>query len=440
MRTTFAALALSSLVGLLPACGKTRLPGGDGDGVDAAPDATSIGPVSVTVLSFDGLREPLAGERVGFFDPDGAHQVTVETGPDGIAVSDLEAGGSVVVFLTGLAAGTAAPRAYAVLAVEPGDEIVVGGEPSLTSAPASSMDIVLPPVTGATNYELYTSCGNSSSGTSTVSIDIREQCDADTISFLAITAGSDAVRQYLREEDVPVVASYNAMASWQMTPTRPFLFTNVPGEVNTIDVRVSAVRAGDDLMEAFLLSDAATVANDMITLRPERIPSYDGTLVTTLARAEQPALGSFQLARWLGPDDPTDADLGAAMLPWMGPIIWDTTTRTLSWRLVGEDDYDATYVTFVASFTDGEIFRETIWQVAGPPGIEEIVLPELPSDLSSWFIADPEDISAFGSIVESDQLDGWDAARQRGLDLSYFPKAEPIGSVTRATFSGTTVR
>ncbi len=426
-------------------CGKVKLPGGGDDGPESdagTPDATAVGPVSVTVLGFDGKRTAREGIDVGFFAPDGTHDATVATGADGVAESDLESGGAIVVFepIPPSIGITPNARAYAVLAVEPGDHIVVGGEAYFGGDPVGMMNIDLPPVTGATFYEVDTSCGNYTSATNVVQILRFEECDPDTFSFLATTTG-DAGRMYLREEDVPVLdTTYDAMASWQMMPTRPFLFTGVTDEASNLAAGVYSVRTGDDRIDSSLVRDSSAVTQDMATLRPERIPSYDATMVWSELRPEQPALGAFDMVRWLGPVDDTDADLGDLMMPWMSPISYDSGERALRWRIIGDQDYDGTYLTVVASVNDGKIFLETVWFVAAPPGIDEIVLPTLPAAKSDYFLPDPEFVNAFGQIVESNQLDGYDGARQLGLDPSYFPRNEPLGAVVRTTFSGSTAR
>jgi len=436
-RTIALALCLTAAAG----CGKVKLPGG-GENPEAdagAPDATSIGPVTVTVLSFDGLRSPVEGMDVGFFGPDGTHEQTVATGADGVASSDLESGGAVVVFRTPPPAGAASSIAYLVLAVKPGDDIVVGGEPFL-SGDAVTMTVTLPVVTGTSFYELDTSCGKFTSGTQVVTVTFGERCDPDTFSFLA-TASGDAGRVYLREEDAPVIASgnYDAMGSWQMMPTRPFLFTAIPPEADSINIGVYAVRAGEDQMDSSLGRDAATVSEDMLTLRPERVPGYDATMVWTEVRPDQGALGAFDIVRWLGPDDETDLDLGAAMLPWMSPIVYESGSRSLSWQVIGDQDYDASYLTMNQNI-NGETFREATWFIMAPPGIEQIVMPELPAAKADWFLSDPQFVNVYGQIVESNQVEGYDGARHVSFDLTYFPLEEPLGGVMRTTFSGVTLR
>jgi hypothetical protein len=437
-------IAIALTLALAAGCGKVKLPGGgEGPDTDAGPpDATAIGPVTVTVLSFDGLRTPVEGMDVGFFAPDGSHDATVATDADGVASSDLESGGAIVVFQTPPPAlgGGGSAVAYAVLAVEPGDHIVVGGDPFLGGEAPVMMTVTLPAVTGAIVYEVDTSCGNFSNGTRVVTLSFAAGCDPDTFSFLA-TASGDAGRVYLREEDAPVIGggNYDAMGSWQMMPTRPFLFTGIPPEADNLNVGVFAVRAGEDQLNVSLGRDGATVSEEMITLRPERVPGYDETLVWTEVRPDQQALGAFDIVRWLGPDEDTDLDLGAAMLPWMSPVTYQSATRSLDWHLIGDQDHDATYLTLIAGI-NGETFLETTWFIMAPPGIEQIVLPTLPAAKSGYFLPDPEFVNAYGQIVESSQVDGYDGARAVGFDLSYFPRQEPLGSVVRTTFSGVTLR
>src|SRR5688572_8390536 len=92
-------IAIATLL-ILSACGDVTRPGsGDAGEQDGTPDGAVPGPVTVTVLSFDGTRTPAEGIPVGFFSPTGAHQETVETDAEGTASADLPPGGAVVAFL-----------------------------------------------------------------------------------------------------------------------------------------------------------------------------------------------------------------------------------------------------------------------------------------------------------------------------------------------------
>ena len=441
MRTSIAFLVL--LVAA-PACGKVRLPGSGSDGGEPGDDgggdidAAEPGPVTVTVLSFDGQRTPVEGVQVAFFDADGSHRVTLDSNGDGVATADLSPGGAVVAFVDAAPLGASSMAARAVLAVAPGDQIVIGGEPLVGGTTVSNMTITLPAVTGAGEYIVYTPCGTFSSGNNVVPLAFFAGCDLDSFAYLA-TASGDAGPSFLREEDATVIpgGNYNAMGAWQMTPTRAFRFTGVPDEADYVDTGVFGYRVGEQQLNVFLTRDAAEATSDTLTLRPQRMPSYDQTMYWTLVRAEQAALGSFNVVHWLDPDAATEWNLSELMLPWMGPIGFDAATRRAGWRMVGAGTWDATYLTVVASRNDGETFRETQWFIVAPPGIEEIVLPELPAELAEYYLPDPENVYAYGQIVESSEMDGYPAARQKGFDPMYFPRHEPLGSVTRASFSGT---
>lgn len=441
MRTSIVLLLLLAA----GACGKVRLPGsgGDGDGGSGGgdggggSDAAGPGPVSVTVLSFDGRRTPVEGTPVAFFAANGEHQATVDTDEDGRAVSQLAPGGTVAAFGGDLPTGSASLSVRAVVGVEPGDEIVIGGETYQGGDQTAQMTITLPVLTGAGPYTVYTPCGAFGSDSNVVTLYFYQSCDVDSFAYVALASG-DAGPSFADEDEAAVIpgGNYDATSTWQMTPTRPFRFTGIPDEASSVEVGVSAVRTGDQQLDLFLTRGSAPASGETLTVRPERIPGYDETMVYGLVRAEQPSLGVVQFARWLGPDDSTDTDLADVMLPWMGPVSFDTATRALRWTIVGAAEYDATYVTVNANINDGKTFLDTTWFIAAPPGIEEIVLPELPDELSDYYLPDPENVYAYGQIVESSELDGYAGARQRGFDPSYFPRLEPLGSLTRSSFSG----
>ncbi|HEU5061036.1 MAG TPA: hypothetical protein VFU21_31110, partial [Kofleriaceae bacterium] len=389
------------------------------------------------VLSFDGLRTPVEGVQVAFFEPDGTHAATLETDGEGVATAELAPGGAVVAFVADGPAGVAARTARAVLGVAPGDQIAIGGDTFGSGDFLFNMTITLPVLTGAGEYVVFTPCGTFSDGSNVVPLAFNTGCDVDTFAYLAVATG-DAGPSFLREDEAPVIPSgnYDSPQTWQMTPVRPFRFNAVPDEVRFVDTGVYAVRAGEQQLDVFIGRDSGPAAEDTLTLRPQRIPGYDATMVQTIVYAEQPALGNANVVHWLDADDPSEWDLSQQILPWMGPVSFDSATRSMRWQIVGAGEYDATYLNVIASINDGKNFIETRWVVAAPPGIEEIVLPELPDELSAFYLPDPENVYAYGQIVESDQLEGYGAARQKGFDPSYFPRREPVGSVTRASFSG----
>ena len=85
---------------------------------------------------------------------------------------------------------------------------------------------------------------------------------------------------------------------------------------------------------------------------------------------------------------------------------------------------------------DAKEFTSASWTIIGPPGISEVVLPELPEDLAELLPVDLDAANVIIQLVESDGLDGWDAARPLGLDTFWESwQTDPrSGATTRYSF------
>src|SRR6185503_12079947 len=104
-------------------------------------DGATSGPVRVTVIGQDGSGDPEAGAIVLFHAPDGSLAARATTDASGIAEAELERGGAITVVRPrdGVALLTT------IAAVEPGDELSVGGStvtPDLP--PIGTMTVTVP--------------------------------------------------------------------------------------------------------------------------------------------------------------------------------------------------------------------------------------------------------------------------------------------------------
>jgi hypothetical protein len=152
---------------------------------------------------------------------------------------------------------------------------------------------------------------------------------------------------------------------------------------------------------------------------------------------DSPGLGKQEVLRWSdGGDDTPPVSLEDELLPWVGTPIYEAAERRFAWPMAGDGAWDATGIDLYWSKMDGDGFASSRWTIIGPPGVHEVVLPALPEDLAELL---PEEIDAASvgiQLVDSDGLDGWDAARPLGLDTWWEgwytdPRA---GATTRLSF------
>jgi hypothetical protein len=420
-------VVLAPVMALLAACGDVTAPGGGTDAAagDAARgvDASQPGLVTVTILDPDQDREPMADVPVVFFEVDGSEAATEMTDSDGVASAELHAGGAVVAFVTStMALGSFSPLTWAVVDVQPGDEITLGGRPLDNGAVTESMTIELPAMTSS-SFAVETRCGSFTSLSNQVVVSSFERCAPDTFSLIGyVFVGDD--RYVVTDTDV-VFDTDNPHAvegSWQLVPSPD---VTVEGLDDASFLQAGWRRAllgGDNLSTALAtVNDSAT--SDVLTLTPAKVADPEHVMLELTVVAEQPGLGAQLLMLWRDGDGDEDAvllDAADLLLPWIGVPLIDRDTRQVSWTQVGDGDWDATYLTFYWKATDDESTRIGEWRVVVPPGRHELVLPPVPEAYGEWFPADIDQfLEPLVMLFDSDALDR-DSARQLGIDPREF--------------------
>src|SRR3954471_16107271 len=143
---------LPVVVLVVVACGGSS---GSGHLPDASPlaDGPITGGQPVTLTVTDG-GAPKAGVHVYFLNADSSPVATVDTGADGVASAVMAAGGSVT------ALDPSQPERpdhvlFTYLGVKPGDHLSLAN----SGGASDSFTLSAPAVTGATNYDVFTTCG-----------------------------------------------------------------------------------------------------------------------------------------------------------------------------------------------------------------------------------------------------------------------------------------
>jgi hypothetical protein len=196
-----------------------------GDGSDVIPtcEVSSItGAASIRVIGTDG---PVAGLPVFFSDADGTFRGSTNTDNDGLAVGEVETGGSVSTISH--VPGQLIYRIETVQCVAPGDEIVIASSGSSSSS--RSFDVEFTPHPGMPfYYAVYSACGSATQVTSTrVTLNVDSGCQGQTIDLFVIT-NQTGFGDFVEKRDVPFVdgGSTTMPANWQPLPETKLTLTD----------------------------------------------------------------------------------------------------------------------------------------------------------------------------------------------------------------------
>ena len=306
--------------------------------------------------------------------------------------------------------------------VRPGDEILLAGYHD-RGAPLTSdhdMTVTLPIDGSFDTYIVSTTCGTFAEGDNIVTINFYENCQPDSFASTAIgqagadrysLAGDDGVE---RSDGGDVAAD----GAWTLAENDEFEITDIPAQVGTIVATLSDARLGETYLFASGLSGASVDAeSSAVLLDPRRPDGVDEVGLRLNLFNDSPGLGKQELSRWSdGGDDTPAVSLEDELLPWVGTPIYEAAGRRFAWPLDGDGSWDVTGVNLYWSKMDGKNIVVGRWTIIGPPGLNEVVLPELPEDLAELLPEDLDTVSVSIQLLDSDGLDGWDAARPLGLD------------------------
>lgn len=441
---------LGGLIGLLICgCGRVRPEAIDGDGddgdeadggVDAAPPAEA----RVTLLS-DGPQAPLHGVRVVFFAPDGSVADSTTTAEDGTASAVVASGSAVAAFIEHPTpgGGPGFREARAVLDVQPGDDIRLAGLWFPTGEPTAKMTIAIAGLANDASIAVYSPCGVFN-GQSSAQLLFYPGCEPPTFSIVVLALGATGPIRALVVEDVELDdggAREFPAASLVAATTDRIQLTELPPDLAAVAGAFSAGRkAGSTVATDLLPVEMRTNVEDVAMMSLASIDELDAALLDVVLTSQDTSFGSQKISSWRSPVGGDFAlAIGELALPWVGPMLYDVDNRHASWPRVGGQAWDASYITLQWSQgAAGAVGASGIWKIVAPPGVDRVTLPPLPEVVSPWLPPDLVQASAFGLLMESSALDGWNAARQLGLDGGYdvFSRQAPDQATVRVSFSG----
>jgi hypothetical protein len=363
---------------------------------DAMPDADLYGEIDVEVVSDSASGAPLNGAQVAISDPDGFTHEIVTTDGTGHATGHVRSGGSV----TKLPAASEL-QLWTILAVEPGDHVVLGPEPAPVAMPtAETVQVAFPyPEPGAVSYSIYTSCGNTPvANSSPATVSVGGPCP--TIQALAIAQGSTDAVASTWSDAVPFVdgATLPTHNAWQPVDQVMLHISNVPAGLQSISfihhVGVPGASAIADSMQL----DAPSAGDHVVSATHVYAPAatYTGKLSGSSGAVQY-------FVEQVDPNATTLTIDAAQFLPPFTTLQFDPTQLAL--RLGQPPPQSIVMVQASISWVTGS--QNYIWNVVAP-GTGNIALPRVSSPA-----VPPSNASGtvYAAICATDGIAGYAAAR-----------------------------
>lgn len=403
-------------------------------------DASTRGTVHVTVLDSAGTGAPAVGASVVFLDPDGTLVKKASTDSAGKANADVLPGASV----TAVALINTATAIQTVLAVKPGDDLVIGSK-QIDGTSAGDFSITYPAFTGATSYSVVYPCGTVSFAAPAAGgpppaakISINNSCRQDSMELLVIPQGGNGPLASISKAGVPFVSGGSTTITGNYASLRNFTasYTNI----DPVITNLNTTRSVPDAF-GFPTSQATPTpgTSAVVTLSG---PIGTGGEVLTQALT---AAGSRQSVRQQisGSAVTYGLDVAAALLPWIKPPSYDATTGKV---LVPLDSTGA-------SNTKPDLFRLVLtyrrvdannvthtfaWQLFGPEATD-ILLPILPADLGGVGPTASDAVTVTTAfMLEADSVTGYDAIRNDlSTAIQQYGSARPPATLVKTSASPT---
>lgn len=407
---------------VLAACGEVEKNGNlpDAGPVQDAPPTNARGSIQVTVLDPSATGAPAIGATVVFRDPDGTLVKKASTDAAGKASAEVLPGANV----TAIVLANQTYQLQTVLAVKPGDDIVIGNKGQDTTALAQ-VAVAYPAFANAVYYDVAGPCGTTRVSPpptggpppTTATLNISKYC-AQTSMELSVT---------------PLDKDFLAMATVSKTA---IAYDSIKGA--KVDIANLAYQAPQKLTAAYAGIDPITTQINLSRAVPDLYGASTTAVITgpgttasvtingasgsaaSLASLFTNAKGSLQIVRQAvaGSTSTYGLDLKASLLPWIGTPSFDAANHKVLVPLdttgTTSDKGDAFRASFNYSRTDAnQVTTSYTWTVFGPEA-GDIAIPALPDDLATIPPTADDNVRFPGTgmiLWDSDATAGYDAIR-----------------------------
>jgi hypothetical protein len=403
------------LIGFVAACGTVKpgqLP--DAPPPDAPIDAITRGTVKATVLDPGGTGAPAVGATVVFLDPDGTLVKRIATDAMGKANADLLPGGSV----TSIALINNSSQIQTVLAVKPGDDLVLGIRNTDFTA-AGTFTVNYPTFAGAASYQIAGPCGvvfvsAPAAGTpppTTATLSMDNSCKQNTMEIVVTPNDSTGT---------PIVGLSKSGVAFTNGGS-----TTLTGAYQSLRSFTASYTNINSIVASMFMSRGAPDASGIVTSLSAAPPTASQVLNTSGAAASTArvttrftlATRSFQEVRQnlSGSAATYGLDATANLLPWINQPSFDAASGKLVIPLdmTGTSNAQPDLFRTVASYrrTDANNVTTAFSWTLFSPQAGDVVLPHLPSEVSNVLPTSTDTVTVTAAMVEMDTVTGYDAIR-----------------------------
>lgn len=396
------------------ACGKvTKLADGNpGDGGNA--DASNQpGIVKVTVLDPGQTGTPFAGVPVVFIDTDNTvTRVTSDT--NGKAQATVHPGASVSAVEQ---VSSTSYNIFSVLAVKPGDDITLGFvNQNTTEVGTYSISFSSDPNGPNNGYTFYGPCG-SDDGTANHVLHFQPDCvPSGTFSVYGIETNPSTGAVVASTDKNGLVYSNGGSAflsGWVPPVNFQANYSDIPSFVTNVGLtRSSGYYSNGYQVSAPSMSPSGTT---LVLSLVGPSATLDAFAQSIFGRNDTGAQQEV-VQKIAGNAATYSLDVGQKTIPWLGALVIDPSTESITLPVDGTAPVDGFITEFSYNRTVNTTTTNYRWDLIAPKA-GDITLPAIPIDAGDVMPKATDSLNnPIGILVESDQLNGYDDLRPHFFD------------------------
>ena len=398
----------------------------DAKSIDAVPTPDAA-PVPVTITAFGDDGSPAVGLPVAFLNADDSVVLETVTGADGSASATMAAGGSVTLApgITVAPTGqTARPQVFTFLAVQPGDNLLVGSPAA--AAAMNQLQINIPTADnpdGNGSFSVGANCGAGVTGQAHV------PPSTDTSVMLSIPASCTTADLYIVAADHNGVPTAGAFIAQQALPTNgPLTLTptfsplhpvnitlnDLPGWTATMGVALVAMDGASTMFENGQVYNFN--GNNPFQTMQSVVDTASTQIVSIVSETEGNGSGVAQVfIQRLADDSDETIELGGGWLPSIeSSANYDTPSSGVIWTESGNSGPANIAYNKLNLFNFPT--RSFDWNVVGPYTAGAEHFPHLPATLDQFNVEEGDATSVLTTGI-ADVANGYDSVRATVFNL-----------------------
>lgn len=415
-----ATLTVRCALVLLAGCGKVDGAGPDADPRDAGPDADLGG--DATVLTEAAIFGGTVGTKVGGIDiismlPNNTVLAMARTDPNGSATIRVYPGGTVTAVYRHTVDMGADLITWA--GVAPGDTLTFGSRQFSTSGQTNtslgSMTYSWPAQTGATSYNVITSCVGSGVSAPAISLVASEAslCHRDPMDVMFAAFNNTGPTHYSFRSNVTFTSGGTVPAGgWTAMQTGAVNITGLPPEVASLSGSFTTVLdSGREINFASSYSGSPT--GGAFTGGFPWHPTGERTVGQL--NLSRPGFSSMRVFDSFAAGTTTQTVAAPSLPPWVqGGVVSSSALGKAAWFLVpnAASVHDGQMLRMSWSHVSGGTSHPHQWHFILPPDQTSITFPKLPAQFEDNLPFPQESLSATLRVFDVSSATDYDMLRK----------------------------